>query len=115
MKIIERYQAEDGREFATAEECEFYERDSDAHALVGLGIADMTAVLDGDAPDLALALERLGTRLRKARQDRGEKLRGGARGSDEPAAQPPAQISPPRYIERVSGVGFYPPADEDAA
>jgi hypothetical protein len=58
MKTVERYQADDGQEFRTAEECTLYERDKDAHALVGISLATMTAILDGahGTEDLSLAL-----------------------------------------------------------
>lgn len=92
MKTVERYQADDGQEFRTAEECTLYERDKDAHALVGISLATMTAILDGahGTEDLSLALERVGTRRRLERQKRGDKLRGASRdASSETRVLPP--------------------------
>lgn len=75
MKTIQKYVADDGKEFVSKEECELYEKDADAHALVGLTAEVMTDMLDGGYADIGLCVERVGRRLARKRQEREEALR----------------------------------------
>ena len=80
--MIEKYEADDGRQFDTRPDCELYETDKDAHALVGLTAYNLLDVVNGDGyEDVALCIERLGRRLAKDWQSRGDLQRKTPRGA----------------------------------
>lgn len=73
MKRVEKYQAFDGVEFYSEVECRAYERRF-AHArLAGLSIEQVEAALSRADPELADAIEQVGSRIARARLDAGEK------------------------------------------
>lgn len=77
MKIIQKYVAENGSEFTSADECELFEKDPDAHALVGLSIEDVLGIINAKVEyrEKGLSVERIGRRIGKERTARGDKLR----------------------------------------
>lgn len=85
MKIVQKYVAENGREFTSADECELFEKDPDAHALVGLSVDNVIDIISGEDRENGLCVERIGRRLAKERQARGDKLREPTSGEPETA------------------------------
>lgn len=72
MKIVTKYVAFDGCTFNSEAECRAYEAKLAHVRLVDLKIEQIEAALSGADPDLADAIEQIGTRIARSRRERGE-------------------------------------------
>jgi hypothetical protein len=95
MKQETRWVAFDGVPFVTEAECRAYEAKLAHVRIADLPIERIEAALSGADPEIADAIEEVGTRIARARRARGD-LRRGARASAEPpaSAQPQADAAP---------------------
>ena len=106
MKIIELFEAFDGRQFADREECAAYEATNVIHKLAGLTVQQIEAALMREDTDLADALEEIGNRCAKARRAAGE-LRRQPKTNVAAPAEPEtsgAVVGPSQTIEASSRV-----------
>jgi hypothetical protein len=86
MKVRTKYVAFDGVSFNSEAECRAYEAKLAHVRLVNLTIEQIEAALSGTDPDLADAIEQIGTRIGRARRERGE-LRHQRKAKDEAPTQ----------------------------
>jgi hypothetical protein len=101
MKIETKYVAFDGFPFQTEAECRAYESKLSHVRLAGMTIEQVEAALNGSDPELADAIEQVGTRLARDRRERGDLKRQRApKGhsaqvaeADDAASAPPSAIS----------------------
>jgi len=95
MKTITLYETRDGECFETEAAALAHYAEHPEAALVFLTDADLEDALEGRAPDIADAIEKLGRRLQTARIERGDKKRvrrNGAESADESAGEPRGEI-----------------------
>lgn len=70
--MLTKYVAFDGVSFNSEAECRAYEAKLAHVRLVNLTIEQIEAALSGTDPDLADAIEQIGTRIGRARRERGD-------------------------------------------
>lgn|GEM_PF-5476433 len=81
MKPVQKYEADDGRLFDSADECAFYEQHPDLYALAGLTLDQLRAVAK-DGGDIGMSIERAGRRLGRERIEREGPMRQRAGSAD---------------------------------
>jgi hypothetical protein len=87
MKQITKFVAFDDAEFATEALCRAYEATNCHRLLVGLSIEEIERAIAGDQEDVAEALETVGTKIARARRERGD-LKRKRSVKDAPIAEP---------------------------
>lgn len=102
MKIVTKYIAFDGVTHATESECRAYEAKLAHVRLVDLKIEQIEAALSGSDPDLADAIEQIGSRIGRARRERGE-LKRGHKGAA--TMEPPVSADSTERIPSETGDG----------
>lgn len=90
VSAVTKYQAKDGQTFDTKEEAKAHEAQSEFAALIGLTAEDISDALIGAHPEVANALESIGSRLARKRLAEGHKKR--ERAPKAASVQAPAAV-----------------------
>ena len=106
MKQINVWQAVDGVNFNTEEECRVHEADHPEWLLIGLTLEDVEAAINKSVGTIADALEAVGARIARQRRARGEfKRQRGSAAPEAPSEAAPANDAGTELVAGGASVG----------